>query len=390
MVRADWKYELAHSYGDEMIRIGELSQARGKQLNPILNRPGNLSFNYPLKGELANDIKRDVTAIIAVKNDVAVWSGPVWQTKESTDGSKINVTAVGWPTLLDKRLVRRNIAYTAVDGTDDGQIAFDLIDHVNDHDGSLGLTLPSNLIKGEIVPARSISFIKKGAFMPGPDGAVYRPVPRRQTYTAWQNYVGPSIQQLSDVEDGFDYWPDPVTVELNIARKRMRDLPNVIFGWKKMTENLTSAERDGDSSKAMNFMRVMTSAGIVNVPADESIARIGYREEVANLVDVQLGGSDPTDTLDLGAAYGAAETNFRMWGEEIFVIQPQMLSSGGSVPSIFEDFDLGDMMTLAVDEGRFVTTKEQRFRFFGVNISIDEEGNEKLSNMQIYWGGGGG
>src|SRR4051795_1489954 len=101
MVRADWRFELAHSYGEEMMRIGELSRARGKQLQFAHNRAGNLSFNYPLREKLADQIIRDETCIIAVKNDVPVWSGPVWQTKENTEGSRIQVTAVGWQTLLD-------------------------------------------------------------------------------------------------------------------------------------------------------------------------------------------------------------------------------------------------------------------------------------------------
>src|SRR4051794_36899224 len=123
MVRADWRYELAHSYGDEMIRIGELSQARGKVLTPLHNRGGNLNFNYPLKAKIASDIIPIETCIIAVKNDVPVWSGPVWQTKETTDGSKIQVTAVGWQKLLEKRFFRSNLTYADIAGTDDTQIA---------------------------------------------------------------------------------------------------------------------------------------------------------------------------------------------------------------------------------------------------------------------------
>lgn len=397
MVRADWRFELAHSYGDDMeaMRIGELSKARGKSLTPLHNRGGSLGFNIPLKNDLAPEIIPIETCIIAVKNDVPVWSGPVWQTKENTDSSRMQVTAVGWQKLLDKRFFRSNMTYSSLAGTDDVQIAMDVLDHANDHDGSLALTRPGKYIDfgegPEWVWARSVSWIKKGQIFAGPDGAIYRQVPRRQSYLEWQNYLGPAIQQLSDIEDGFDYWVDPWTVEMNFSRKRQTTQSDVIFGYKRSSENLLNAERDRDADKTMNYMRVQTAAGIVLVPAQESIDRLGYFEENANLLDVQIGGTDPEDKLNIGAAYGAEETTLRMWPETVHVIQPKMISlNNKNVPSIFEDYNIGDVCSFLVDEGSFVTTQEQGFRLFGVTIAIDEEGNEKLSNMQIYWGGGGG
>jgi len=110
-----WKFILANS--SDMSNIGELTQARGRQLQLALNRPGAASFTIPLDDELGNGIWPITHAVKAYRKGSDdlwqhVWSGMVWTIEEDISGNRLSVNVVGWLQWLEKRILRRDKAYT--------------------------------------------------------------------------------------------------------------------------------------------------------------------------------------------------------------------------------------------------------------------------------------
>jgi hypothetical protein len=389
MVQYDWKFELCHSYGD-MPAIGELTQARSKQFQKTLNRSGNLSFNVPLSYDLAHEIETIATCVRASKNGKPVWSGPVWQTdeKSSASESKMVVNCVGWYEFANVRYFRTNVNYPAPGGTEDAQVAFDII---NNHANESSLVIPSGVIDGEIVYAPASVWFTAGSRRSDLTDFPYVPVLRGSgnlSYQAWANNLGQSIQTLSDLEGGFDWEIDPMTRAFDVWRKKCRQT-DAVFAAEWGPKNLSEAGRQTDASQMRNFFNVSgktVGSGIVyNDGSDPAHPpthpRYGYFEEPISLSNVN-------DPAILGA-YGNAELALRERPIVTHSITPFPLGTNENVPSIFEDYDIGDICGLVVKDGRFDVGSDedpQSFRLFGATVNISDEGNETVSAMQIYYG----
>ena len=57
-----------------------------------------------------------------------------------------------------------------------------------------------------------------------------------------------------------------------------------------------------------------------------------------------------------------------------------------SVPEPFVEYDLGDQVRFVAKHAARVNVNQQ-VRIFGISVSIDEEGNEKMGQVQLYPGG---
>ena len=76
-----WKFILVNS--NDLSHIGELSQAHGKKLEVVLDKPGAANFTYPMNAEYAAAVEPYKTGIKAMRwNRVAsmvaghaVWEG---------------------------------------------------------------------------------------------------------------------------------------------------------------------------------------------------------------------------------------------------------------------------------------------------------------------------
>ena len=101
-----WKFILVNS--NNLSHIGELSQARDKKLEIVLNKPGAASFTYPMDADYAGLIYPFKTGIKAMRwNRVAsqvakqavwdcMWSGYVLPIDESVTDNRMSVSCVGW------------------------------------------------------------------------------------------------------------------------------------------------------------------------------------------------------------------------------------------------------------------------------------------------------
>src|SRR4051794_13555370 len=113
-----WKFVLVNS--NDLSHIGELSQAHGKKLQLVLNKPGSASFTYPMNADYAGSIMPYSTGIKAMRwNRLSslvagysvwdcMWSGYVLPIDETVDQNHMNISCIGWLARLGKRFVRRD------------------------------------------------------------------------------------------------------------------------------------------------------------------------------------------------------------------------------------------------------------------------------------------
>jgi hypothetical protein len=353
---ANWKFILANS--SDLSIIGELTNARNKSVDFALNKPGTARFQMSLVDDMAVYINEEITCILAYRNGVCLWSGPVWTISESLPDDIIDVGCVGWfQELNEARELHTAPTYTDMDA---GEIAFALIDLINDQDPAT----PLRIVKGAKMDSQT----------------------RTRTYQVGQK-VGPLIQELSDIEAGFDFYIDPLTRELNILYNEVKygtslygigtDRPEAVFGLNWGPENLQSLKRESDTSRLRN--RIFAKGKFGTVESDDYVSQgiYGVFEETIVLSDVG-------DELILGA-YANATVLFRSQPQRIISIVPAQFSNNtDNVPEPFVEYDIGDIIYIGAKRGR-VQIEHQAMRVFGITVNIDEEGNEVATNIQTRY-----
>jgi hypothetical protein len=350
-----WKFLLANS--DDMSLIGELTNARSKSLELSLNKPGTARFQLPLLDDMASFIQEETTCIMAYRNEQCVWSGPVWTITESLPDDTLDIGCVGWfQEINEGRELHAGLNFTDTDG---GLIAFNLLDQLGVQDPAL---LPR---------------ITKGTYQAS--------IQRTRTYQIGQK-VGPLIQELSDIEAGFDFIVDPVTRELNIYWTQIipdtslygygQNRPEAVFGLNWGPENLQSLRRESDTSRLRN--RIFARGKFHTSRADDfpSQSTYGVFEETITLTDVA------EDTIL--AAYANATVLFRGLPSRLISFVPVQFVGNPNVPEPFVEYGLGDIIYVGADRGR-VQINHQAMRVFGISISIDEEGNEAATTIQTRY-----
>jgi hypothetical protein len=378
MAHANWRFVLADS--NDLSFIGELTQARGKQLDLMLNRPGSCRFTIPLTDPLSYEIKPIETCILAFRDVVAGvaqlrWSGPVWTIEEGLPDGNANVGAVGWYEELNvARLLRDEKIYGATNPSTsapwkDWEIVQDVLATVNAQTDTTATVRPTKIEWGGYTDTGQVATA---------------PLDRQKTF-AKGTRAGQAIQELSDIEAGFDMETQldtlavPWTPKLYLWDKKGQDRPGVVFGYNTGARNLQSVSRNIDGSKTMNRMLAQGKFGSAlaedTVPTGglTPIQRYGMFEEWANLSEVV------NDNILL--AYAGAEVILRSHPLTTYSLVPFPVVEGGFVPRLFDDYDIGDTVYFSVKYGRLQLTK-QAVRVFGASISIDEESNERIQSLQ--------
>ncbi len=346
----DWLFELAEA--KSMRKIGELTQARDRSLTLTLDKPGAFQMRLPLTDAIARKVEEIATCVIVKRMKVPVWSGPVVTVTETTPDS-LAVGCVGWQQLLEKRLIYpvgslyhpawTNLQYNEVN---DGDIILDLLRQSN-ADNSFSDT-------NFVVP-----------------GIAEQNQARTKTYQPWNSLLG-AINELSDIESGYDMIVDPMTRKLNTYQKIGQLKPEVLYAY---GVNVSSATRTCDAMRVCNRMIAYSSIGWAQ--ADDLISQqvYGPMEEAVSLSDVR----------DIGIlqAYANAELAVRSVPLRFHSFDPLPYSSQRSeYPRIFEDFSIGDSTYMKVDRGRLKIPK-QAVRIFGATIAFDDNtGQENLSSLQ--------
>ena len=105
-----WELRLANSKTFEDICI--LTQARNRQAQLYLNKPGSFVFDLPLEDGQALLVDPIVTCVKAYRNGELKWSGPVWTVTDSAPDNKSQVSCIGWFELLNHRIILDEISAT--------------------------------------------------------------------------------------------------------------------------------------------------------------------------------------------------------------------------------------------------------------------------------------
>lgn len=111
----EWRFRLADSATFEDIL--ELTEARQRQLQLFLNKPGSLSFELPLESAQALKVKSVTTCVKAYRDGELVWSGPVWTIQDSAPTNKTTVNCVGWLELLNHKVTDTEINIADIDAS---------------------------------------------------------------------------------------------------------------------------------------------------------------------------------------------------------------------------------------------------------------------------------
>ena len=334
-----WRFILAES--TSLAQIGELTRARSKHLELVLNRSGSASFSLPIDNRMAYEVEPIQTCIVAVRNGLVVWSGPVWTIEEDVVKGDVTVTAAGWLELLFHRFVQSDVYTWAGASVDAGTIA-------------LGLLALANAVH----PTHIIA------------GAVESTQPRQRTYLRGSN-VGQEIIVLSDIESGYDVKVNPETRALDIYSTLGDDRTfdtHFVYG-----RNVLGFKRTLDASTLANRVTVIGPYGSAMQDDTASIAAYGVQEDFVSLSDVP--------EVEILAAYAGTEVVLRNTPRATYMINP-FPTLGLRVPRPFDDYNVGDTILISARRGR-VNIQGQGVRVFALTLDIDDNGIERVAEVRV-------
>lgn len=343
-----YKFELAQS--SDLSRIGELTHASGRSLQLALNKAGAFSCTLPLDDALTDLVREVETCVIISRDNQIIWSGPIWAINETVSASaaSVQISAVGWLQTLDKRVVRptwnsnQPMTYTNQDA---GLIALDLLTRSNLDAADAGA--PIYIFPG----AAEITQL------------------RTRSYPPWAGVLA-SLNELTDIESGFDMLVDPGTRKLNISMRVGSD-NGVAF---ELPGTVNQINRVTDSGRILNYLTAYSATGAQADADYDSIAKLGLFEEAQSLSDVV----DP----NILAAYAAGEVFVKGRPLRIITFQPRAETiENPSLPRVIRDYNIGDIVRLTVNHGR-LRLNRQPLRIFSFSLNFPDTGGASVSDIQ--------
>lgn len=353
----DWRFFLANS--KDMSPIGEVSKARQPNVTMTLNRGGSLTFDYNGEEKLAENFVPLNTCMIAYRDGIPRWSGPIWSVIDDLPSSDMKVTCVGWFDLLMHRLIapgqEPSAQFVLMDA---GQIGMNLLCFANGRDASQIVMTP--ITPGQVEPSQI----------------------RTRSYRRFQN-IGQEIQVLGDIESGYDCEVTPDTRVMNIWTKRSRDLrDSVVFGYLAgPVHNLVSVNRQISGDRTVNGIYVVGASPAATLTRqDDLVSQATY-----GLMEEQVALSEVVDPL-ISLAYAAGELTYRSNPLTIYTIKPMPWSESNQrrVPRPLEDYEVGDVISFSANQGR-IHVYDQAARVFQMGIQVD--GKTENVTLQTTLGG---
>lgn len=339
-------------------KIGTLWRAKSRSFELVRNRAGTASFTLRTDDELCEaifdnldlgDVRGTVRKCIRIRrNKEDLWSGPIWGIQVDLDAGTVQFSCVGWLERAQKRVLWNNS-----------------LDYSNNGAG----TAPSVIVAGLLStinaqdPAHPL-LIRMGSTIGDVDAN-----PRNRYYQWGQTLLGPAIQELSDIEAGFDYVVDPVTREVNlIAWDAYNDLTDSVkLGYNMGARNLSNVTWQEDASKTCNFMGIISMGAPVFVNDPTSEDQYGLFEEYNSLSGANQSILQP---------YGVAELVIRSRPLVTYTLTPAPHG-----PRLFENFNIGDRVAWSARKDRIKLTGNS-VRVFGASVSLDDNDNETVSALQ--------
>jgi hypothetical protein len=232
-----------------------------------------------------------------------------------------------------------------------GAIVSDLLDIANAQKISTGLTVPTHVFFGDShdMQTRTVSFQVGDSF-------------------------GSAIDKLSQIENGYDWFIDPLTREIVItAPDGYADRPDVHF---RYGVNIASPVITEDGTQTRNRYTVIGENGAVVVRDDpEAIAR--SMKIIDERVTVSGAGAGDITILQ---AYGDSELAFNSSPPITITFKPRSL--GNDVPRPGDDFEWGDRGYFTLKRGRH-NLDHQPLRFYKGSYSFSDAGDEIIDELTV-------
>jgi hypothetical protein len=337
-----------------MQKIGEFTQFSSASYSKRLNSAGSASISCSLEDPVSQAIVPLATVLAFERNGHIVWSGPIINRDDSLPNRSVSAQAVGFFDVLMKRVFRQN--RTAFTNVDAGQIAQAIISEANAQSPT-GITITS----------------------------IDTTVPRTRTYSRFSS-MGQAIVELSQVENGFDF--EVVGTEFRVYANQGVDrsasaaagVDQVVLGVQAATQNVATFSRKIDTSSFTNRVAAITTGSIEVVEDTDSVTQYGLYEVSQSLGPV---------SSDVGRAYAAAEVAVRGLPIETITVSLLPTDEDERVPRFDGNgndddsyFGLGDKLRVVVQDPDLPLI-DQAFRVFGATVSLDANGVERLSDLQL-------
>jgi hypothetical protein len=347
------------------VKIGTLHKAKSRQFELVRNRAGSASLQIRLTDPLAyeildgvdlGDVRGTVRKCIRIRrNGDDLWSGPIWglQGDLSNTGGTLTINCVGWLETLYHALIAQTLDYSnAGAGRATDYIISNMLTAVNSQDASHPLFVQMGSVTGSM--------------------------PARNLYIKWPDTpttVGAEIQKLSDIESGIDYELDPVTRALNLmAWDSYTTRENVRLGYRRGANNIQHMSWQESVDKVVNRAWGRTGSAAVIGPLPDNTALDKY------LVRFEEFMTPGTINQNVLPAYVEAELAVRSNPIVVYTLVPFPQSSKRKVPKLFDDYNVGDKIYFSANYGAFKVAG-QAIRVFGASVSLDDAGNETISNL---------
>jgi hypothetical protein len=396
-----WRFNLRQS--KDLSLIGELTGASGKSLTLGHNTPGSANWDYSMSDELAKYIQPINTCISAERynwratlalNNAGthgqvwdwIWSGFVLPLDEDWTNDRMKVSCVGWAQRLAMRQLKRDKVYTNVD---DAQIYMDLLSEMNLSNFPDASNYPVPTVVGS--NPSSPTWMYWGGVKPNEgDGGVtaYRTRSPISLTKTKNQFVLPIFSELSGIEDGADWLVDPKTRLLQVYRKHCTrhdgiKAPAVVVAFRWGPNNLAQFSRNVAADQKANYVLVTGAPGVTAGYSDNKTD-----QAVNGLIESLTQWTDAKDNSVL-MAEAAAQIIMRKDGKITYGITPFTYAGDigappTAVPEPFVDYNpVGDEFMLKASHPVRGDIPMGVVRSFGVTVTIDEENNEQLGQLQV-------
>ena len=314
-----------------------------------------------------------------------IWSGFVLPIDEDWINDRMKVGCVGWAQRLAMRNLKRDKTWTA---SDDGPIFKDLLDEMNLANfpdvsnypvptvaGSNPAT-PTWMAWGGMVPNEGVGGAT--AYKARTDPTINGPI----TITKTKNQpVLPLYDELSNIEAGADWWVHPKTRLLYIYRKRCTSR-NVVVAFKWGPNNLAQFSRNIAADQKANYVLMLGSGGL------SAMAENAADQATNGLIESMTTWTDCNSSQVLLSEAGAQiimKANGKItYGITPFIYAGDIGAPPTSVPEPFVDYDpIGDEFKLTAIHPKRGNIMLQTVRSYGVTVSIDEENNGTIGQLQV-------
>lgn len=333
--------------------VASVRSATSRNFQPVFNGPGTYSFDVPIDSQTAARVVKRRHGVLLFRRGRPIWSGGVTDVKHDPAGEKTSITATGFLEELDRRYVRRTDEASLIfgsPGVPGGQIFQSLVAVCNAQTDTDGVVRPVRVSFGGFSDTQvRIAAVKAGTSF------------------------GSAWQQLRDVEDGYDVAVDPLSKEITTRDPAdFADRRSVHFAYGVDPHNLDNAVLDDDGTTMYGRVTVVDGGNVAH-PADDASAI----ETAGVMLEEWLTISESDSTL--ASAYANAELVYQRYGTQVWTLTP---SPGADMPRPYDDFDWGDQGYLSVSRGA-LQVERMAVRIFGASISITDEGDEVIGDLQV-------